>query len=282
MVHQEFRMQRKLPEELLNLPETPVMPVLFVGHGNPMNAIEENFYTNEWKKIASGLTVPKAILCISAHWLTEGTWVTAMEYPKTIHDFHGFPKELFDVNYPAPGAPQFAEFTKSLVKKTEVGLDYKWGIDHGTWSVLNQMFPAHEIPVYQLSIDYHRPAQYHYELATELKTLRSKGVLIMGSGNIVHNLRVMQFGDLSYDWTIEFDEIVKNFIVSRNDKSLIDYQKLGEIAKLSIPTPDHFFPLMYSLGATEKDEIINFFSEKTTMGSISMRSVLIKKRPLIQ
>ncbi|HEX9650804.1 MAG TPA: 4,5-DOPA dioxygenase extradiol [Cyclobacteriaceae bacterium] len=271
-------MQRKLPEELLDLPETPVMPVLFIGHGNPMNAIEENFYTNEWKKIASGLTVPKAILCISAHWLTKGTWVTAMEKPRTIHDFYGFPKELFAVNYPATGAPQFAEFTKSLVKKTEIGLDHDWGLDHGTWSVLNQMFPSADIPVYQLSIDYHKPANYHYELAGELKKLRAKGVLIIGSGNIVHNLRIMRFEDLSYDWTIEFDAMAKNFIWTRDDEALIDYEKHGEIAKLSIPTPDHFFPLLYTLGVTERNEIINFFSEKTTMGSISMRSVLIKKK----
>lgn len=269
-------MKEQLPEEFMGLPETPTMPVIFVGHGNPMNAIEDNFYTNEWKKIASTVPYPKAVLCISAHWLTKGSWVTAMEWPRTIHDFYGFPKTLFDVNYPAPGAPEFARLTKSLVDFTKIELDEEWGLDHGTWSVLLKMFPKADVPVYQLSIDYHKPSEYHYELAAQLRKLRTKGVLIMGSGNIVHNLRLVQFQENAFDWTVEFDQVIKDLLVKRDDNSILHYDQLGSVARLAVPTPDHYYPLVYTLGVTDKTEQINFFSEKNTMGAISMRSLLFR------
>lgn len=256
--------------------ETDVkMPVLFVGHGNPMNAIEDNEFSRTWTEIGKKLIVPKAILCVSAHWLTKGTGVCAVPHPETIHDFGGFPQALFDVQYNAPGAPDFAEATKQLITKTNVALDFEWGLDHGCWSVLNKMFPAATIPVYQLSIDYYATPQYNYELAQQLKDLRKKGVLIIGSGNIVHNLRMAQFTDFAYDWAIEFDEKIKGFIQNGDHQSIIDYPKLGQAAKLSVPTNDHYLPLLYSLALQEKDETLAFFNEKTTAGAISMRSLII-------
>lgn len=249
------------------------MPVLFIGHGNPMNAIEENDFTKGWKTAASKLPPPKAILCISAHWLTNGTFVTAMQHPRTIHDFYGFPEKLFQQEYPAPGSPDFANETKEIIKKTNVGLDHEWGLDHGTWSVLLPMYPLAKIPVYQLSIDYSKPAQYHYELAKELSALRKKGVLIIGSGNIVHNLGMVQWSDKAFDWAIEFDEKIKQLILKKDHNSIINYEKLGAAAKLSIPTNDHYLPLIYSLALQHEKDEISFFNETTTMGSISMRSV---------
>ena len=194
---------------LLNtLSETALkMPVLFVGHGSPMNAIEENEFTLYWKKLATEIEKPKAVLCISAHWLTRGTFVTAMNHPKTIHDFGGFPQALFDVNYPAPGNPELAEETAKLITSTSIGLDHEWGLDHGTWSIVKNMYPNAEIPVLQLSIDYSQPAQYHYDLAKQLGALRKKGVLIIGSGNMVHNLGLVAWDKLNesfgFDWAIE-------------------------------------------------------------------------------
>ena len=217
---------------------------------------------------------PKAILCVSAHWLTLGSWVTAMTKPRTIHDFGGFPQRLFEQQYPAPGAPDFAELTQSLVNKTEVGLDHEWGFDHGTWSVLAQMFPEADIPTFQFSIDYHQPPAYHYALAAELRALRKKGVLIMGSGNIVHNLRRMQFTTDVFDWTVEFDEKIADFLTDGNDQGVINYKDLGSIADLAVPTPDHYYPLIYVLGVKEKGEEARFFNASNTMGSISMRSVM--------
>lgn len=249
------------------------MPVLFIGHGNPMNAIEENDFTKGWKNAASKLPPPKAILCISAHWLTNGTFVTAMEHPRTIHDFSGFPEKLFQQEYPAPGSPNFANETKQIIKKTNVGLDQEWGLDHGTWSILLPMYPLAKFPVYQLSIDYSKPPQYHYELAKELSSLRKKGVLIVGSGNIVHNLGMVQWSDKAFDWAIEFDEKIKQLILNNDHHSIINYEKFGAAAKLSIPTNDHYLPLIYSLALQDDKDEISFFNETTTMGSISMRSV---------
>ena len=256
-------------------PAEEKMPVLFVGHGNPMNAIEKNEYHNKWEEMGKTLPQPKAILVVSAHWLTNGTKVTAMEKPKTIHDFGGFPQELFAQQYPAKGSPEFAKETQSLITKTKVESDLEWGLDHGTWSVLLPMYPKADIPVFQLSIDYSKGTQYHYDLAKELAALRKKGVLIIGSGNIVHNLGMVNWNGKPYDWAIEFDEKTKNYIDKEDHNSIINYDKLGNIAKLSVPTNDHYLPLLYSLALQEKGEKISYFNEKIDLGSASMRSVKI-------
>jgi len=252
-----------------------IMPVLFVGHGNPMNAIEKNDYSNQWAGLGKALPKPKAILVVSAHWLTNGTKVTAMERPKTIHDFGGFPDELFAQQYLANGSPEFAKEVQSLVTKTKVQTDFEWGLDHGTWSVLLPMYPNADIPVFQLSIDYSQPPQYHYDLAKELSALRKKGVLIIGSGNIVHNLGMIDWGGKAYDWAIEFDEKIKKFIDEQNHAGVINYDKLGTIAKLAVPTNDHYLPLLYSLALQEKNDSLSYFNAKCEMGSMSMRSVKI-------
>lgn len=252
------------------------MPVLFMGHGNPMNAIEDNDFTRAWKKIGDGIQ-PKAILCISAHWLTKGTFVSVAERPETIYDFYGFPEQLFQTRYPSPGAPEVARQVKENVQKTQILEDEHWGLDHGTWSVLVKMYPKADIPVFQMSIDYTKPLQYHYELAQELNFLRSKGVLIIGSGNIVHNLRMARFGNnvQPYDWAIEFDETSKKLLLDGDHSSLINYKKLGKAAELSIPTEDHYIPLIYTLGLQTKNEILDFPVEGMAFGSGSMRSVKI-------
>lgn len=251
------------------------MPVLFIGHGSPMNAIENNEFSQAWKAVAKQLPPPKAILCISAHWETKGTKVTAMAQPKTIHDFGGFPKALFDKQYPAPGTPALAAETKSLVKKANIELDMEWGLDHGTWSVLAPMYPEAKIPVYQISLDYSQAPQYHYELAKELAALRRKGVLIIGSGNIVHNLGMIQWTGPAYDWAIEFDALVAKHIESGNHQPLINYKELGKSAALAIPSNEHYLPMLYTLALQEKNEGPAFFAAKTMLGSISMRSFRI-------
>lgn len=251
------------------------MPCLFIGHGNPMNAIEDNAYSRAWKKAAEALPKPTAILCISAHWLTRGTFVTAMDRPKTIHDFGGFPKALFDKQYPAPGAAGLARETAQHITSTAVGLDEEWGLDHGTWSVLAQMFPLADIPVYQLSIDYTRPPEWHYALGKELAWLRSKGVLIIGSGNIVHNLGMVDWNGGVYPWAEEFDRLAKKLIDERRHDDLVHYEKLGNAAKLAIPTNDHYLPLLYTLSLQTKQEGHAYFAEECIMGSISMRSIRI-------
>lgn len=264
---------------LLNtLAETALkMPVLFVGHGSPMNAIEENEFTLYWKKLAAEIEKPKAVLCISAHWLTRGTFVTAMNHPKTIHDFGGFPQALFDVNYPAPGNPELAEETAKLITSTSVGLDHEWGLDHGTWSIVKNMYPNAEIPVLQLSIDYSQPAQYHYDLAKQLSALRKKGVLIIGSGNMVHNLGMVAWDKLNesfgFDWAIEMNSIFKKKIEENDHTALIQYEKLSSAAKLAVPTPDHYYPLLYTLGLKEEKDSISFFNDKPVAGSLTMTSV---------
>ncbi len=248
------------------------MPVLFVGHGNPMNAIEENFYTSEWKRMINGIPTPTAILCISAHWLTRGSFVLAANQPATIHDMYGFPDALYKVQYPAPGAPELAKDIHEHTDK-QIGLDNEWGYDHGTWSVLLHMFPEANIPVFQLSIDYYRPPSYHYNLAKQLKYLRKKGVLIIGSGNIVHNLRMMKWDDEAFDWAVEFDEKIKALIDGKQFDQVVNYQDLGAEAALAVPTPDHYYPLLYSLGLTDAGDEVEYFAERNTMGSISMRSI---------
>ncbi len=256
-------------------PSEQLMPVMFIGHGSPMNAIEHNEYTKSWQEMGKKLPRPKAILTISAHWLTKDTRVTAMERPQTIHDFGGFPKELFAQQYPAPGAPEFAELTKKLIAKTTVQSDYDWGLDHGTWSFLLPMYPEANIPVYQLSLDYYKPMQYHYDLAKELIELRRKGVLIVGSGNIVHNLRLLDFSGQTYDWATEFDLKMKQALENHQHDQIINYDKLGTIAKMSVPTHDHFLPLIYSIALQQNNEQVKFFNEKTAMGSVSMRSFVV-------
>ncbi|MBN4064246.1 4,5-DOPA dioxygenase extradiol [Dehalococcoides mccartyi] len=259
-------------KSLIELPLSETMPFLFVGHGNPMNAILDTEYGREWTRIGATVPRPNAILCISAHWLTPGsTQVTAMDLPKTIHDFGGFPQELFDAQYPVPGAPDYARKTIELIRKTEVIEDFRWGLDHGTWSVLMKMFPNADIPVYQLSMDYSREPQYHFDLAKQLSELRNHGVLIVGSGNLVHNLQRLGAGG---DWATEFDEMMKGYMDDGDQQSVVDFLKMGPIARLAHPTHEHFLPLLYSLGLrTEKDEI-TYFNESIDFGSISMRSVL--------
>ena len=222
---------------------------------------------------------PIAILCISAHWFTRGTYVAVTPQPETIHDFGGFPKALFDTQYPAPGAPELAHFTQHIIQSTQVNEDADWGLDHGTWSILKQMYPEAKIPVFQLSIDYTKAPQFHYDLGKELLELRKKGVLVIGSGNIVHNLGMVNFQNLNtaYDWNIEFDSTIKNYISSGNHQGVIDYQKLGKAAQLAVPSPDHYLPLLYTLGLQQKNEAATFFNEKYMAGSLSMTSVKFEK-----
>lgn len=233
-------------------PSEHLMPALFIGHGNPMNAIENNEYSRSWAELGKRLPTPK-----------------------TIHDFGGFPKQLFDQQYPAPGSQDFAELTRKLITKTTVLADYEWGLDHGTWSFLLPMYPKADIPVYQLSLDYYKPMQYHYELARELGEFRKKGVLITGSGNIVHNLGLMNFSGKTYDWATEFDEIIKTFLLDQNHRGIVEYDKAGIAARMSVPTPDHYLPLIYTVALQQKNELISFFNEKTEMGSVSMRSFVL-------
>jgi 4,5-DOPA dioxygenase extradiol len=263
-----------------NFNSTDLMPILFVGHGSPMNAIEENEFVDGWREVVKSLPKPKAILCVSAHWETSGTSVTAMAKPATIHDFGGFPPELFEVQYPAPGNPELAKEVRSIITKTEVGLDDKWGLDHGCWSVMRRMYPGADIPVIQLSLDYLKPAQYQYELAGELLSLRKKGLLIIGSGNMVHNLRLVDWNNMDtpgvgYDWAIEANEKMKELIISGNHKALIDYRSQGKAFDLAIPTPEHFLPLIYALALKQEDDKVTFFNDKAVGGSLTMTSVRI-------
>ncbi len=261
---------------------TEQMPVLFMGHGSPMNAIEENEFVKGWRDIGRTLPKPNAILCVSAHWETRGTFVTAMEKPPTIHDFGGFPQTLFDVQYPAPGSPSLANETKSIVKKTAIGLDEKWGLDHGAWSVISRLYPNADIPVIQMSLDYNQSPQYHYELAKELSSLRKKGVLIIGSGNMVHNLGMVAWDKLSeteygYDWAMEARSKMKGFILSDDHRQLINYESQGKAFKLAIPTPEHYLPLLYILALKQENEKISLFNDKAIGGSLTMTSLKINK-----
>ncbi|MEI7511079.1 MAG: 4,5-DOPA dioxygenase extradiol [Candidatus Peregrinibacteria bacterium] len=261
---------------------TPEMPVLFIGHGNPMNAIEENPFVEEWRKIGKTIPKPAAILCISAHWETRGTFVTAMQNPKTIHDFGGFPEELFAVKYPAPGSEELAKEIQKIITKTTVELDEKWGLDHGCWSVLKVLYPEANIPVVQLSLDSTKPAQYHYELAKELAPLRQKGVLIMGSGNIVHNLGMLDWDKMSepefgQTWAQEANTQMKEWILSNNHQSIIHATQQGRAFQLAIPTPEHFLPLLYALALKKEEEEITIFNDTLIMGSLSMTSLKIGK-----
>lgn len=258
--------------------DTDLMPALFVGHGNPMNAIEETFFVAAWRETAALMPRPKAILCISAHWETEGSFVTSMTHPKTIHDFYGFPDELYRVQYPAPGSPELAERVKELISSTAVRLDegYSRGLDHGAWSVLRRMYPEADIPVVQLSLDRTQHPRFHYDLATELFPLRREGVLVVGSGNMVHNLRQLDWDpDSPYPWAAEFDRLATELILAGEHDRLVAYPALGEAARLSIPTNEHYLPLLYALALQQQGEKVAFFTEGLVYGSISMRSLRI-------
>lgn len=267
-----------------NLEHTEKMPVLFVGHGSPMNALEDNQFSRAWREIGKTLTRPKAILCISAHWETKGTQITVNQQPPTIHDFGGFPRALFETQYPAPGSQWLAQATKETLKKTTVAFSDDWGLDHGCWSILKPMFPAADIPVVQLSLDYAKSAQDHYALAQELAPLREKGVLIVGSGNLVHNLRrvVIPSGAMSdfnqpfgLDWAIGANELFKKLIIENNHKSLINYKALGSAVQLAIPTPEHYLPALYVLALKEESETLTFFNDVPLAGSLTMTSLTI-------
>jgi 4,5-DOPA dioxygenase extradiol len=251
------------------------MPALFMGHGNPMNAIEDNPFSRAWTAAGRALPRPQAILCVSAHWETAGTQVTAMEHPRTIHDFGGFPPELFAVRYPAPGSPALAQIVQETLEPLQVALDSRWGLDHGTWSVLCRLFPAADVPVVQLSLDRTQPAAYHYALGQALRPLRQRGVLIVGSGNIVHNLMLARPDEAAFAWAVEFDEAVRRLIVAGDHAPLVDYERLGRSARLSIPTNEHYLPLLYVLGLQEAGEAAHFFAESVAWGSLSMRSLRI-------
>jgi len=259
---------------------TQRMPVLFIGHGSPMNAIEENEFVQGFRNAAKIIPKPNAILCISAHWFTEGTFITAGENQKTIHDFYGFPKELFNVEYPAKGNPTLAEETKSLLLPNVAIETDDCGLDHGAWSVLKHMYPNAEIPVIQMSIDYTKPPQYHFELAKKLNALREKGVLILGSGNIVHNLRMIDWKNINtvdsgWDWAIEAREKMNNWIQDGDFKALLQYQNQGTAIQYAIPTPDHFLPLIYTLGLKDEKDELSLFNDHLIGGSLSMTSVKI-------
>ncbi len=255
-----------------------LMPVLFIGHGSPMNGIEDNEFSNRWKVMAKEIPLPGAVLVVSAHWFTKGTKITAMDFPKTIHDFGGFPQELFDVQYTAPGSPILAKETADLLHSAHVELDHDWGLDHGTWTVIRHMYPNAKIPVLQLSIDYTKGPQYHFELAKEMYALRKKGVLLIGSGNMVHNLRLaawdkMNEPEYGYDWALQMNDTFKILISGGDYKPLINYESLGVESRLAIPTPEHYLPLIYTLGLRGNDDAVSFFNDKAIAGSLTMTSV---------
>ena len=255
---------------------TEKMPVLFVGHGSPMNAIEENEFSQAWIDMGKKLPKPRAILAVSAHWETMGTKVTAMEKPRTIHDFYGFPRELFEVNYPAPGSQDLVQTVRKVIKLTEVQPDLTWGLDHGTWSVLTRMFPLADVPVVQFSLDRSKTPQEHYQMGQQLKELRDEGVLIVSSGNIVHNLRMVVWDDKEkFDWAESFDARIKQWIQAGDDEPMIEYEKQGRDAALAINSAEHYLPLLYTLGIKDEGEPVTFFADKVTMGSISMRSIKV-------
>ena len=254
------------------------MPAVFLGHGNPMNALSENAYTQAWRALGAALPRPQAILAVSAHWYLPGTHVTAMERPRTIHDFGGFPAELFRVQYPAPGDPALAARVQSLLAPLPVGLDLAWGLDHGTWSVLAHLYPDADVPVVQLSLDETKPAAFHYELGRRLRPLRDEGVLVVGSGNLVHNLHAYAWGRHPvepFDWATRFEEQARRALVSGDHAPLLAYEALGRDALLAVPTPEHYLPLLYVIGLREEREAVTFPVEGVDGGSISMLSVRV-------
>jgi 4,5-DOPA dioxygenase extradiol len=261
-------------------PSGKKMPLLFLGHGSPMNAIEENQFVDGFREVSGKLPRPNAILCVSAHWFIPGTKVTSMEMPRTIHDFYGFPKELFDVQYQAKGSPKLARLTKDILNPALVELDEKWGLDHGAWSVIKHLYPNADVPVIQLSIDSTKPSAYHFELASQLSSLREKGILIIGSGNIVHNLSMVDWAnfdkdDYGFEWAEEARQKINSWLLDRNFEPIINYHKQGKSLELSAPSPDHFLPLICILGLMRKSDEISLFNDKLVAGSLSMTSVRI-------
>ena len=253
-----------------------IMPAIFFGHGNPMNALQRNPYTERWAEIGTNLPRPKAILCVSAHWYIPGAAVTVSTAPRTIHDFGGFPRELYEVNYPAPGDPELARRIQALLAPLPVELDEGWGLDHGTWSVLTHVYPRADIPVVQLSIDETRPASFHYDIGQRLAPLREEGILIVGSGNLVHNLHAYAWGQHAVDpfaWAVRFEQEARGLLQSGDHRPLVHYETLGREAQLSIPTPDHYLPLLYVIGARAEREPLSFPVEGVDGGSISMLAV---------
>ncbi len=252
------------------------MPALFIGHGSPMNAIEDNEFTKNWRKIASEIPRPKAILVISAHWYTSGTRIMDEAHPRMIYDMYGFPKELYQVDYKASGTPELARFTKNLISRDTM-IDNSWGYDHGACSVLHVMYPNADIPVYQLSVDGRANADIHFNTGKEIKRLRENGVLILGSGNVVHNLSIINMSMAGgYDWAYEFDNYMKDKITKHDYQDVVDYKKAGKSSALAVATPDHFFPLLYVLGATDGNDDISVYNDSCLMGSMSMTSYLFK------
>lgn len=272
-----FMSLQKLYQHSRSFPDQEALPVLFLGHGNPMNAIEENEFVEGFRKTALQLPTPRAVICISAHWETQGTRITAMPQPKTIHDFGGFPRALFEVEYPAPGDPKLAQELKDLIEEPEILLDHEWGLDHGAWSVIKHLYPNANIPVLQLSIDYSKGPQYHYDLARALSVLRRKGVLFIGSGNMVHNLRLTDWHRLNdnfgFDWALEAQSKMRNFLEQCDDRSLIDFRKQGQAFDLAIPSTEHYIPLLYSLGLRDKKENLRIFNDEPVGGALTMTSV---------
>lgn len=268
-------------ELLKKLPDSEPMPALFLGHGSPMYAIQDTEFGRAIASLAGKIPTPHAILCISAHWETRGTWLTTMPQPRTIHDFGGFPQALFDVQYPAPGSPELAHATQQLIRSAPVGLDEgEWGLDHGTWSVLRHLYPQATIPVVQLSLDHFKNPQAHYDLAKELVALRRKGVLIVGSGNIVHNLRRLEWNRadseaFGFDWALETDEYVKAAILRGDHDYLINFRNHGEGFKLSIPTAEHYLPLLYTLALQQASDNLLIFNDKAVQGALTMTSVAL-------
>ena len=255
-----------------------LMPAIFFGHGNPLNALQQNEYTKAWTAIGKTISRPKAVLTISAHWYLPGTLVTAMPTPRTIHDFGGFPRELYEVQYPAPGDPNLAQRIKKLLDPVSVGLDLSWGLDHGTWSVLCHVFPEADVPVVQLSIDETQPPAFHYEIGKRLAFLRDEGILVIGSGNLVHNLHTYAWGRHEvepFDWAVSFEKLARELMLKGNDAPLVDYERLGRDAMLSVPTPDHYLPLLYVIALRRRGEQVSFPVEGFDGGSISMLTVQI-------
>ena len=251
------------------------MPVLFIGHGSPMNAIEENQYVEEWKALKTRIPKPEAILSVSAHWFTKGTKILNEESPKTIYDMYGFPKELYEVSYNTAGSPDIAEVSRKLIsRKTE--FDNSWGVDHGTWSALVHMYPNRDIPVFQISIDADASPETHYKIGKELKVLREQGVLIFGTGNIVHNLRMVDWNKANegFDWAYEFDDYIYENIIKKNHDNILKFDELGNIARLAVPTPDHFYPLLYVLGASDEDDKVSVYNKSCELGSLTMTTYL--------
>ncbi len=273
--------ERSGTQMTLNFGNSTSMPVLFLGHGSPMNVIEENEFTEGWKRLALTLPKPKGILCISAHWETKGCFVTSAEAPPTIHDFGGFPEELYNIRYAAQGSPRLANEVIDLVKTVNVNADMKRGFDHGCWSVISRMYPEANIPMVQLSLDHLLNPEQHFELAKELAPLREKGILIVGSGNMVHNLRMvawdkMNADDYGFDWAIEASTKMKTFINKGDDTSLIRYAKQGKEFELAIPTPEHFLPLLYVIAIRDKNDTVRFFNDKAVGGSLTMTCVAVE------